>query len=432
MSLTAHRVIQYIILILIFCGMAGGYWYWQTRAAVKTNTSLEDTLEQGLTGYWKLDDGSGTTATDSSGNSNNGTLTNGPTWTTGQIQSAIDFDGTDDYVTIPDPSSGILDVADSTNFTLSGWFNRDTFTTDDTIIAKRNGIASTDTGYLVYVDDATDKLTFEASDGTDEYQMESSDTFTTTGWNHFVIVWNDSSSSQTKMYINGALQSTTNTGTFGNVNSLANAVAFNLGAESDGGNPFDGKLDEARIYRRVLSDDEVSRLYRITAPTGVDTGLVGYWPFDGDDISGTTAYDRSGAGNNGTLTNGPTKTIGKIGQALSFDGSNDYTRVNTNAVFNVSQITVSTWVYVRSSSINDNIVTRYDDGVALNDWRLGIGAASANAFRFGVVISNTLYSAESTLGFSLNTWHHLVGTYNGNAIRLYVDGVNTVTTVQAG
>ena len=52
-----------------------------------------------------------------------------------------------------------------------------------------------------------------------------------------------------------------------------------------------------------------------TAPT---TGLVGYWKFDGN------ASDSSGLGNNGTLVGGPTFTTGKIGQALSFDGVDDF------------------------------------------------------------------------------------------------------------
>jgi hypothetical protein len=50
-------------------------------------------------------------------------------------------------------------------------------------------------------------------------------------------------------------------------------------------------------------------------------GLVGWWKFD--EGSGTVAYDSSGNGNDGNLTNGPTWTTGKIGGALSFDGVND-------------------------------------------------------------------------------------------------------------
>ncbi len=51
-----------------------------------------------LVGWWKLDDGSGTTALDSSSGKHNGTLTNGPVWTNGHYGGAIQFDGVDDYV----------------------------------------------------------------------------------------------------------------------------------------------------------------------------------------------------------------------------------------------------------------------------------------------------------------------------------------------
>src|SRR5438045_502866 len=61
-----------------------------------------DSVPAGLLGYWALDDGTGTTATDSSGNDRTGTLTNGPIWTTGIIgPSALSCDGADDYVAIP-------------------------------------------------------------------------------------------------------------------------------------------------------------------------------------------------------------------------------------------------------------------------------------------------------------------------------------------
>jgi hypothetical protein len=50
-------------------------------------------ITTGLVGHWKFDEGSGITAGDSSGNNNTGTLTNGPTWTTGKLGGALSFDG---------------------------------------------------------------------------------------------------------------------------------------------------------------------------------------------------------------------------------------------------------------------------------------------------------------------------------------------------
>jgi len=49
-------------------------------------------ITTGMVGHWKFDEGSGTSAVDSSGNNNTGTLTNGPTWTTGKIGGGLSFE----------------------------------------------------------------------------------------------------------------------------------------------------------------------------------------------------------------------------------------------------------------------------------------------------------------------------------------------------
>ena len=59
--------------------------------SVGTNKSLIDQA-QGLVGYWPFDEGNGTIAKDYSGNGNNETLVNGPTWTTGKVEGALNFD----------------------------------------------------------------------------------------------------------------------------------------------------------------------------------------------------------------------------------------------------------------------------------------------------------------------------------------------------
>lgn len=224
-------------------------------------TTAPDNPDTGLVGYWSFNgtDISGTTAYDRSGSGNNGTLTNGPTKAIGRVGQGMNFDGVDDYITAPDANS--LDIVDAQNFTISGWFNRSSFTTDDTMVAKSNGQTASDTGYDVYIDDSTDKVIVTANDGTDQYKLESVSTFTAVGWHHFVLSWDDNSSTNTKLYIDGNAEAATATGTFSSVNSLANALTFRIGAESDNGNPFDGSLDEVRIYNRVLSQAEVAALY---------------------------------------------------------------------------------------------------------------------------------------------------------------------------
>ncbi len=232
-----------------------------------TGNTGGNSLASGLSLYYRFDDGSGTLAKDSSSNGFDGTLTNGsngPIWSSGgQINGSLIFDGTTDIVQAGD----VLDVQDGDNFTLAGWFNRASATADNVIVAKRNGTNASDAGYIVYIDDATDRLVAEVSDGTDEYELQSSTTFTSAGWHHFALVWNDASASGTSLYIDGVAESGTTTGTFSSIGDLSNAAEYAVGTESDQDNSFEGSLDEQRFYSRILSSAEVADLEALTAPT---------------------------------------------------------------------------------------------------------------------------------------------------------------------
>src|SRR5690606_39089221 len=68
------------------------------------------------------------------------------------------------------------------------------------------------------------------------------------------------------------------------------------------------KIDEVRIYDTALSATEIQNLYANSKYTQINTpqnnkltdGLVGYWTFNGPDMTSTTALDVSGSGNHGT------------------------------------------------------------------------------------------------------------------------------------
>lgn len=189
----------------------------------------------------------------------------------GKRNASLDFDGSDDYVEVADNVN--LDFDDNADLTISGWFNRDTFTADHVIVAKRNGITAADTGYIAYIDDATDQLIFEVSDAVDEYTLTSTSTFTATGWNHFVIVWDQDSAANSEIYINGRDDDATDTGTIGNIGTLANALTLRIGSESDGANYFDGLLDDIRLYRFGLTAQQIRDIY--------NAGAVNFAPVTG-------------------------------------------------------------------------------------------------------------------------------------------------------
>jgi hypothetical protein len=268
----------------------------------KVNTPQGDPLEQGLVGYWKLDDASGTSATDSSGNANTGTLTNGPTWGTGRVKGDTVFDGVDDYA-----DAGVF--TDLTgNFTVSTWvyINGTTSAVQD-LVSKFGGTAAT-TNFLLEVNSSGTLVSFFVGDGNPS--NAASATISLGQWYFVTGIWDGTN---TKIYLNGSFIANATTPLTPDVSG----THLFIGARSSGLRFTNGSLDEVRIYNRALSDEEVGKLYRETVPDNPDTGLVGYWPMNGKDISGTTAYDRSGKGNTGTLTNGPTRTAGRIGQALT-------------------------------------------------------------------------------------------------------------------
>src|SRR3989344_6109894 len=106
----------------------------------------------------------------------------------------------------------------------------------------------------------------------------------------------------------------------------------------------------------ILNPQEASAALIVQAPKyiGLNSGLVGYWSFDGPDMNATQALDRAGQGNNGTLTNGPKPTLGRLGQALSFDGVDDYvTKSSANGTTN-TPVSASAWIYPRTQGLNDS------------------------------------------------------------------------------
>ncbi len=204
-------------------------------------------LEAGLNGCWYLDEGERTTAEDSSGFDNDGTIY-GATWTTGKVGYGLDFDGVDDYVDCGNDAS--LDITDA--ITIEAWVNSDTFTPDldyQTIAVKKNAyyFQVNSSGRLVY--------------GATAYVSSEWPIPSLNEWTHVAVTVTGTT---VKFYINGDLDST---------KSQASPQTSNnhlgIGANLDSnGNPvlnyerrFDGTIDEVRIYERALTPDEVYERY---------------------------------------------------------------------------------------------------------------------------------------------------------------------------
>ncbi len=147
--------------------------------------------------------------------------------------------------------------------------------------------------------------------------------------------------------------------------------------------------------------------------------LAGYWNFD--DGSGAAALDFSGNNNMGILTNGPVWAVGKVGNALSFDGVDDYVNVGNGSSLNITNaVTLEAWVKTQSlGSTQDIIFSKYSFSA-----KKGIDLLVLPTGAFQINIGNgTVIAAVSSGVKSVNTWYHVAGVFDGSNIFLYVNNV---------
>jgi hypothetical protein len=286
------------------------------RTQTEIQANMYKTLtgsESGLVGYWKFDESSGTTATDSKG-SNNGTLNNmeDSDWVTSGAfagpRNALDFDGSDDDVSVTDPSA--LQITG--DLTIEAWVYADAIRSDEwqNVIVRCNGDSSEEEvdNYvyaLLLQDDGTIKTLWEYGSGSNEYNTStsSSPSVTTGSWFH-VAMARDVSDNELKIYINGSQLGSTISYT--NDPSGGSNGNFHVGGNEFGDN-FDGMIDEVRIWNDVRAQTEIQdNMFRTL--DGDESGLVAYYRFDqgtaGGSNSGiTTLYDLTSNNNDGTLNN---------------------------------------------------------------------------------------------------------------------------------
>lgn len=409
-------------------------------------TSHEEVRKRGPAAQWKFDEGYGTVVNDSSGNSVVGTMGTGssaPTWRTEESclsGNCIEMDGSDDFLSFGDH----LDIEDGQDFTFSAWIKSNSFSTVQTVLAKKLGNSSGQTGYLINIGTGG-TLNFYAADGTDQIWKGSSTALATNSWYHIAFVYDEDNASNISFYINGAPSSGNLTGTLSNVNSLANPQILGLGVESDGQYVFNGFIDEAKFYMYARTADEIKQDYLFASSKGsaavlgadsksfLSEGLIGYWKMDettGSTGPSWTTLDSSGNAKNGTGAGNAGPGIGKFGNAGSFDGNGDYVSMGDQTTHDLTfPFTLSSWIQLTqlpsSKGTDSEIMSKYG-GSGSRQWTFSIGTDNTLYFwkshngtngEYGVVTGHTFTSAD------LNVWRHVVYSVDSQGIaNLYIDG----------
>jgi hypothetical protein len=271
-------------------------------------SSYDTDRTSSLVHWWRMGDnasGTGTTITDQGSGGNDGTLTNGPTFSTtvplGPLvlpsitnSYALSFDGSNDYA-----DCGVLtELHGASTMSLSFWFKSDT-SGEGPSMGSRTG----STNQWGFLRAGSANYVQIVTGGAGKYFSYSSPA--DTNYHHYLLTF---SSGSINFYIDGAAVSISllNIGS-GSVPALhSESVSFDLGRNATFYSH--GLIDEVSLFSTVLSQREVTGIYNSGTPNDISSlSPLGWWRNgDNDSGTGTTVTDQGSGSNDATLTNGPT------------------------------------------------------------------------------------------------------------------------------
>ena len=372
-----------------------------------------------LTAFYGFDG----TADDESSNGNHGTM-NGPVPTMdrfGNSQSALFFDGVNDYVQAPDNSGN--DLQDP--FTISMWYkpaqgygSGNQFGNNNHLISKWG--TNSQASYMMAIK-TTGNLTAITNDGAGNSGVLSDYVVPIDEWHH--IVFQQDNGLQ-KLFLNGELIETLEASR----NPQLNDRLLDIGFSSSTNRGFvAGAMDEIALWKRALTEQEIQYIYNQEEPEPLnipfyvpEENLSAFYNFDG------TADDESIFANHGTV-NGPIPTedrFGNMSSAYYFDGVDDFIQA-PNAEGNQinGDYSISFWYkpdegYGSGNNFGNtnHIVSKWGNQDAsffvaiTNDGKIKNLNTGNNA-------------TESPSSLIPNEWHHIVTTLEENVMRLFIDGV---------
>ena len=235
-----------------------------TMNSDKTVTATFSQQTGDLVGYWRFDEGTGTTAGDSSTYGNNGSI-NGASWTSGQVAGALSFDGANDYVQIPNSASLSLDT---NRVTFAGWIYPTAVSESWLTVIQRSNTDNSWFDWQLYAraSDAPTanrpvfRVDWNQDGAIDANEQVQGDIILQANTWYYIAATYDGTAM--RFYIDGTLRGTTNIA--GGTIPASNRAIW-MGGNEAWGEYFPGRIDDFRIYNRALSQAEIQAL--MTPPT---------------------------------------------------------------------------------------------------------------------------------------------------------------------
>ena len=330
----------------------------------------------------------GTTWHDLSGESNNGTLTNGPTFNN---NGWIDFDGTDDKISIPNPLSHQSNL--NQEWTVMACVNVGSKTFQKLVGGLNNGV------YVVY---SADKTLLYLNGGVNDYYTYGGD-LSDVGWVMATFRFRNSDGYRT-IWKNGISITTSGPNNTSTPSGIGNTLYI--------GDGMDGSLSNILIYDRVISDTEVLQNY-YQAPIVTD-GLIRALDFSNlvsYEIGNSSGYDLTG---NDTfdLFNTPT-SVSDYGGGISCDNTDEFIALADTTP--TDYVSVEVWFRRDNADSGENIIFNKE-----NCWEM---KESSGNLSWALMANNrSWFWYDSTANIAVGETVQFVLTYDGDYVKSYKNG----------
>jgi hypothetical protein len=367
--------------------------------------------KQGPVAAYSFDEGTGSTVADTTGDGHTATI-EGAKWARGRYGDGLEFKGSEHNV-VKIPASSELNFEEE--FTLEAWV-RPASSTDKLapIVGKTTGggSGSKSLSYYLYAGNSESKPYGEVQHvlGTGKKATASSAPPGAT-WTHLALTYDGAVE---RLYVNGIQVAETAAEA-----PVTTTGELQIGAETEHGEWFSGRIDEVRIYNRALNGAEVAADMEAPIQTPKQ-GPVAAYSFD--EGTGSTVADTTGDGHTATIEDGEW-TKGRYGGGIGFVGTpgNKCVSVPDSPELRFSEeFTLEAWIRPEGGSYEDPVVVRESSGKTA----FGLGLGSREEYEAEGFIGEGKGSKAAVGGEKIREyeWVHVAATWDGSTIRLYVDG----------